>query len=382
MDKAEKAFCNIQSVILADPCLMRFNHQRLVVLRTNFSLVVFGFVVYQQATDAASKVVMAAYCAGKDFLFMTKELSVALQPVAFGGCKCRGNKTRLHSHLGEGFSGNWAINKNRHMLLGTQFIWVTDCYAIRFILLYEGANPAILRLPMRLMCWDMDIVHQNDINFTNADYLSHLGKDICFNLHFKEYLDFSKSLQSWYSALVNLPMCLENMPYYRGPRLISPRTDMPDTPEVVEATYCHTLISSVALTFGAGMDYLLNIPVHFGKFETVTLLSAHLSTNDEFPCLAQQVLFYNWAVYSLGGGHFATTIRLQNLPFWIMLACKQVESGRALFHKFTSCSQVFGNKKEMLNHICALGDSSHIHGYLIHLLQFRDSKATSTFWQL
>jgi hypothetical protein len=26
-----------------------------------------------------------------------------------------------------------AINKNRHMLFGTRFIWVMDCYAIRFI---------------------------------------------------------------------------------------------------------------------------------------------------------------------------------------------------------------------------------------------------------
>jgi hypothetical protein len=90
---------------------------------------------------------------------------------------------------------------------------------------------------------------------------------------------------------------------------------MPDTPKVGEATYCHILISSVALTFGTGMDYLLNVPVRFGKFKTVTPLSAHLSTNNKFPCLAQQVLFFNWAVYSFGGRHFASTIRLQNLPF-------------------------------------------------------------------
>jgi hypothetical protein len=62
---------------------------------------------------------MVAYRAGKDFLFTTKELSAALQPVTFGGRKGRGNKTCLHLHLGKGFSGNWAINKNRHMLFGT-----------------------------------------------------------------------------------------------------------------------------------------------------------------------------------------------------------------------------------------------------------------------
>ncbi len=89
------------------------------------------------------------------------------------------------------------------MLLGTRFVWVTDCYAICFILSYEGNNPAILHLKMRLMCWDMGIVHWNDIHLTEVDYWSRLDKDICFDPHFKEYLDFN-----W------RPMCPENMPYY------------------------------------------------------------------------------------------------------------------------------------------------------------------------
>jgi hypothetical protein len=83
---------------------------------------------------------------------MTKEAKGVLQPMAFGSRCCRRNETRLHSHLGEGFAGDWAINKNRHMLFGTWFVWVTDCYAICFILSYDGNNPAILRLQMRLMC--------------------------------------------------------------------------------------------------------------------------------------------------------------------------------------------------------------------------------------
>jgi hypothetical protein len=77
-DRAEKAFHGIQSAILANPCLMRFNHQQLVILRTNFSLVGFAFMVCQPATDVASEVAMAAHSTGKDFLFMTKESSAAL----------------------------------------------------------------------------------------------------------------------------------------------------------------------------------------------------------------------------------------------------------------------------------------------------------------
>jgi hypothetical protein len=71
------------------------------------------------------------------------------------------------------------------MLFGTQFVWVTNCYAIWFILSYEGANPAILCLQMQLMCWDMDIVHQNNIHMTNEDYGSRLGVGVCFDTQFK-----------------------------------------------------------------------------------------------------------------------------------------------------------------------------------------------------
>jgi hypothetical protein len=69
-----------------------------------------------------------------------------------------------------GFAGDWAINKNRHMLFGIHFVWVMDCYAVCFILSYDGNNPAILWLQMQLMCWDIDIIHQKDMHLANADY--------------------------------------------------------------------------------------------------------------------------------------------------------------------------------------------------------------------
>jgi hypothetical protein len=85
---------------------------------------------------------------------MTKGSTATLPPICFGAQKTRGNEVWLHSHLGEGFSGDYAINKCRQYVFGQRFVWVTDCYAIKFILSYIGSNTAILRLQMRLMCWD------------------------------------------------------------------------------------------------------------------------------------------------------------------------------------------------------------------------------------
>jgi hypothetical protein len=105
--------------------------------------------------DVALTEAMNSYQSGSDFSFMTKTSAAVLHLVAFGARCCRGNEVWLQSHLGKGFSGDWAMNKCHHMLFGQRFVWVTDCYAICFILSYDGANHAILCLQMRLMCWDV-----------------------------------------------------------------------------------------------------------------------------------------------------------------------------------------------------------------------------------
>ncbi len=65
------------------------------MLRTDFSAKGFGYVICQPGTDAASEQAMAAFLAGHNYTFMTKESSAVLRPVACGGRRRRGNETRL-----------------------------------------------------------------------------------------------------------------------------------------------------------------------------------------------------------------------------------------------------------------------------------------------
>jgi hypothetical protein len=148
---AQFVFDDKCNAILEDPCLHRYDHCKLLVLCTDFSAEGFGYVACQPADDNVSFAVMHKCMQGGSFDFMTKDSTALLQPVAFR------NEQRLHSHLGEAFSGNYAINKCPHMAFGQHFVWVTDCYALKFILSYDGRNPAILHLQMRFMCWDMII---------------------------------------------------------------------------------------------------------------------------------------------------------------------------------------------------------------------------------
>jgi hypothetical protein len=187
------------------------------------------------------------------------------------------------------------------MLFGQHFVWVTDCYAIRFILSYNGANHAILHLQMHLMCWDVKIVHWNDNYTMNADYWLCLGAVLCFKPLFKTYLDLNWSPHLESSAPSSFPMKPKNMPYYRGPHIIHPT----DTDDTSDAIHCQAIVSTVMIDNCHGLCHLSNVPIQFGNFKKVTIPNAQLLHNDEFPCYDQQVLQFSWAVYSFQGGHLA-----------------------------------------------------------------------------
>jgi hypothetical protein len=231
---------------------------------------------------------------------------------------------------------------------------------------------------MCLMGWDVDIAHRRDHYLADVDYWPRLGADLCFDLLFKTYLDLTRALCRDNPPPKSFPMKPENMPYYRGPRIHTPT----DTGKRSDANHYHTIVSSVLVNNCHSLCHLSNIPVKFGNFGRVTLSTSRSLHNDEFPCYAMQVLQFSWAVYSFQGGHFASTIQDCNLQYDVKLACDPFDSKRSLFKEFTSCQFIFGTANEMLNHIRSLGDTSLIHGYIIHSPRFRDSDTTTKFWQV
>jgi hypothetical protein len=103
---AQNSFDNIKLTILSNPCLKHFHRNHLIVLQSDFLSKGFSYVVCQPGNGTASTVAMEAYRSGLDFSFMTKDSMAVLHPVTFGARRCHGNEVRLHSHLGEGFSGD------------------------------------------------------------------------------------------------------------------------------------------------------------------------------------------------------------------------------------------------------------------------------------
>ncbi len=148
---AQELFKDIKQAILLDPFLQRFKYQWLIALQSDFLSWGFGYVVCQPGNDTSLTKAMNAYHSGTDFSFITKTSSAILHPVAFGARRCRGNKVRLHSHLGEGFAGDLAMSKCCHILFGQCFVWVTDSYAIKFICMTVPIPPSSA---YRCIWWD------------------------------------------------------------------------------------------------------------------------------------------------------------------------------------------------------------------------------------
>jgi hypothetical protein len=194
---------------------------------------------------------------------MTKSSSAVLHPVCFGARRSHGNKVRLHFHLGKGFASDYAINKCHHMGFGQRFVWVANRYAIKFILSCKGGNSAILHLQMRLMCWDVDIVHPLDTKLVDTDYWLHLGVDLEFDPLLHGYLAYALQHCNSNPPPTNLPMRPENMPYYHGPRIQKP------TGTTVPANMLHiqSLITDIVSSNGHGHTHLLNVPIQFDEFD-------------------------------------------------------------------------------------------------------------------
>jgi hypothetical protein len=260
-------------------------------------------------------------------------------------------------------------------------VWVTDCYATKFILSYKGGNPAILSLQMRLMCWDVNIIHRPVSKLIDADYWSRLGADLNFDPLFRKYLQLTHHLRKSKPAPTDLPMHSKNMPYYRRPRF------QPPTPatKLADTLHIQNLLTDLIVSDGRGHTHLSNVPVQFGELNSSlpnTGQPARTLLNKKNTRYARETMNFDWVVYSFSNGHFASTIESRNLPFTIHLACNSMERGQSLFHEFANSATVFSSCNNFLNHIHASGDQSAISGYLINSYRFQTSEVTILFWKL
>ena len=319
---AQEEFDDLRNAILKDPCLARFDHTKRCYLSTDFSALGFGYCLTQPADDDASLAAMNREMVGGECEFLRDNSPLKLRPVAFGSRKTRGRENKLHSYLGEGFAGDWAMNRVSHYLWGMWFTWITDSYGIRFILTYEGANPVVLRLQMRLMLQMCNIVHRNNKWLGDADYWSRLGTDANYDPLVTEYLQYTAVMRHQFPVDVG-DLKPENMPGYRQPRVSLPK---PNTQSNLADSSAINLFNAILTKESHGHSCLSNVPVFIELRSGRNLPPLHLN-NDDIPALAADLSKFRWVVYGFNSGHFAAAILLHNISFKVVLAVDPNPSG-------------------------------------------------------
>jgi hypothetical protein len=134
------------------------------------------------------------------------------------------------------------------------------------ILSFDGANHAILCLQMHLMCWDVNIIYQNDQYLMNTDYWSQLGANLYFNPLFKTYLELTWSFCLENPAPSSLPMKPKNFPYYHGPHVITSN----ETADSSNTAHSQAILSMVMINNYHGLCHLSSVPIKFGNFGKMT----------------------------------------------------------------------------------------------------------------
>ncbi len=77
-DAAQASLNDMKNAILADPCILRFDYRKPIVLQTDFSSLGFRWVLCQPGNNEVASKAVQDYRAGKGFSFMTKHSSAIL----------------------------------------------------------------------------------------------------------------------------------------------------------------------------------------------------------------------------------------------------------------------------------------------------------------
>ena len=138
------------NAICSNPCIAHFYCKKHPYLLTDFSKKGSGYDVCQpNSDDPLSMAAIHREMEGGDYEFFLPKSTLRLHSIGFGSrtTRCR-RESSFHSHLGEAFALDWAIHKNWAKLWGVRFTSLTYCYALRFILSYNGPNLGFLQLQM------------------------------------------------------------------------------------------------------------------------------------------------------------------------------------------------------------------------------------------
>ena len=157
--------------------------------------------------------------AGGDCKFLIPKSTLRLRTIVFESCASCCHKENLHSHLGENFTLDWAINMYRSNLWEVPFTFITDYYTLRFILSYDGINAVLLRQQMCLQLWAINLCHRPGKSYAGWLHVSYWRQPL-FQRDDANLPNDTINLRKHFTPTSGT-MLPEKIPGYRAPRVWS-----------------------------------------------------------------------------------------------------------------------------------------------------------------
>jgi hypothetical protein len=165
-------FNEVKVGVTSSPCLARYDRNKPVFLKTDWSADGFGSIIMQPDDSPAS---LAATKKLRETGHCDFDLTLGgarLRPVKFDSRKCTEQERHFHSFVGEAACGRWAISKNKKFLWGIYFYWLCDCSAIKEILEYTGSIHVVRRWAQELLGYHFAVIHRSAHMMMDVDALS------------------------------------------------------------------------------------------------------------------------------------------------------------------------------------------------------------------
>ena len=176
-------FDDLKRSITSSPVTARYDPDKPVFLKTDWSSEGMGWILMQPHNDEESINAVQLLLKGDNCLFDLTPEGARLRPIAFGSRACTPMEAKLHSFVGETACGRWAISQNKKFLWGTHFYWICDCMAVQEILEYSGNIHVICRWAQELLGYNFTVLHRPARMMADVDALSRrFGKLIATHL--------------------------------------------------------------------------------------------------------------------------------------------------------------------------------------------------------
>ena len=175
-----------KTTLTHSPVLTRFDSNKPVFFKTDWSAEVMGHILLQLDNSAEAKAATTLLFDTGEYFFDLLPTSPRLRSVAYYSRANTCFEINYHSFVGVTDGGHWTINHLRRYLLGKILFWMCDCTVVKEILKHFGPVHQLRRWNQEMMGYEYVFVHRPAKTMKDIDALSrHVGEMsllISFNL--------------------------------------------------------------------------------------------------------------------------------------------------------------------------------------------------------